>query len=366
MTDLLWSKTPRVLFVTGNTPDICTLWRCWWPKYEMEARGYTIDFIKYGDLPTVRSMLEYGRYNTIVTPRMTFEKQEDEQGWIDFITPFRPQIKLWYDIDDDLLSEAFNARQAEVTVSLGSKEQVDDLLRRSDQQRQSRLRLIGMSDGVTIGSYNLAPLVTKLSRGPVIRVRNGINARFFQHNLNNQTRTVPYVTIGWSGGPRLDRDLDPLYEVWPEIARRNPNVHFMLQGWAPDKLASVLPPERVHVIGGVELDNYPSILKNIDIFCCVAPNDPFVKAKTPIKFFESALTGSAVVGSPDVYGPVINHGSTGFVATTNDEWIKYTEELLLDVDLRERMACNAKEHVLKFHTISQTYAEWLNAWSTTL
>ena len=343
------------------------MWRCWWVSQELNARGYVADYVRFGDLESIRLLLEYGRWNTVVIPRMAFETDEHEQQWHDFIDPFRSRIKLWYDLDDDMLSEEFVARQVETTRELGSPIEAETIQERSEFQRRSRIRLIADCDGVTCGSYPIVTLASRIHpKALTLRLRNGINHRFFHDNLHQKERIIPYTTIGWSGGPRLERDLNPLYEVWPKVAAAVPDVHFMLQGWAPAKLASILPPERVHVIGGVQPEFYPSMLKNIDIFCCVATDDDFATAKTPIKFYESALTGSVSVVSEPLYGVAVEHGKTGFIARSVDDWVTFLVELAQDKALRERTNANAYEEVVTYQSIAQIYKDWVAGWSSLL
>lgn len=361
-----WEQTPRVLYITGNTPDICTLWRCWWPCLELTARGYVADYVKFGDLPSVASLLEYGRYNTVVTPRMTFEAQEHEDIWFKFIDTYRNNVKWWYDIDDDLISDYFIDRQVQTTRQLSPTTPVDEVIEKAEFQRDSRLRLIAAVDGTTVGSGPLMYTVDPYCPGNICTVPNGINQRFFDQHLDEFPRTMKELTIGWSGGPRLECDLDPLYDVWPVVAERYPDVHFFLQGWAPDRLARAIAPERMHVVGGVAIEHYPSALRNIDVFCCVATDDPFVLAKTPIKWYEASLAGSSCVASDNVYGSVVDHELNGYVARTTQDWILYLGNLIENAELRATMQAKAREKILSQNTTRQTYEYWLEAWSTAL
>jgi hypothetical protein len=364
MRDARWSEVPRVLYLTTNIPDPCTVWRCWWPCYELAQHGYIAEFMQYGDMAKIEALLSGERYTTVVTPRMTFLNPEDQAHWLEFIERFRPRLSWWYDLDDDLLSPSFSMRQAEVTRAMGGR--AADLEQQSEFQRRSRVELVQHSDGVTVGNPYLASVVHAEADMPVLYVPNGIDGPAFQQSVSVAERTVPYLTIGWSGGPRLEYEIAPLYEVWPEVARRCPNVHFMLQGWAPDSLARLLPPERTHVIGGVAFEQYPASLVNIDIFCCAAVDDPFVQAKTPIKFFEATLAGAVCVASEPVYGSVISHGHTGVIAHSTEEWVRYLEVLVNDASLRSLLQHNAKQQVLACHTIAKTYPAWLDAWASSL
>lgn len=361
-----WEQTPRVLMVTGNTADICTMWRCWWPCLELTARGYVADYVKFGDLPSVASLLAYGRYNVVVTPRMAFETQEHEDGWFRFIDNCRDKVQLWYDLDDDLISEDFVRRQVDTTLGISPSSVPSEIVANAEFQRKSRLRLLNAVDGVTVGTQSLMYVVNPHTPGNVHMVPNGINQRFFEQHFADFPRQIEALTVGWSGGPRLERDLEPLFEVWPKIAERYPDVHFFLQGWAPERLARTVAPERMHVVGGVAIEHYPSALRNIDIFCCVATDEPFVLSKTPIKWYEATLAGSACVVSEPVYGRAVEDCFNAYVAHSPDDWVRDIGSLIENPHMRANMQKVAQEHILTHNTTRQTYVCWLDAWSTTL
>lgn len=360
-----WSETPRTLTATTDQPDICTQWRVWNPTIELAARGYIADYCVYSDLPQFEGVLRYGRYTTLCTPRMAFDSASNEAQWLTFINSLRPTVKWFYDCDDDLWSDQLIDRLIATHRWPNPDQTRIDL----EYQRQSRLRLIAQADGITVGSDQLAELARRYTKTPVYVVPNGITVA---HYSNQTPRSIPPLTIGWSGGPRLESDLEPLYEVWAKVAQARPDVHFIVQGWVPPKMAMIVPANRFHGTGGLPTEQYTSYLQNIDIFCCPAPNDPWVRCKTPIKWYEATLAGSACVVSPYLYGPVVNsqHGphtaATALVAETVDEWVRCLLLLIDEPTIRQNIQDSAKNSVLANYTLRQTYVDWLNAWGSAL
>lgn len=354
-----WDKTPRTLTIHSDSPDICTLWRCWNPSIELVARGYISDYTNYSNLNQFDAVLRYGRYTTLVTPRMCFDDEPAEEAWFAFIDTLRPKVKWVIDTDDDLWSPSLIDR----LVATQPWPNPEEVWQKLDYQRRSRIRLLERCDGVTVASPTLVELAKQYTKAPVYLVPNGIHAGQY---TNNTPRVINHLTIGWSGGPRLASDLDPLYEVWPKLAQLRPDVHFVMQGWVAPKMAAIMPVGRFHATGGLELSEYTEYLRNIDIFCCPAPNDSFCLAKTPIKWFEATLAGAACVVSPYLYGPVINPPYTALIAETADEWLQALMAMVDDQQLRRTIHDAARETVLAKHTLRSTYSKWIDAWASFL
>jgi glycosyltransferase involved in cell wall biosynthesis len=75
------------------------------------------------------------------------------------------------------------------------------------------------------------------------------------------------------------------------------------------------------------------------------PGNPFCEAKSELKFFEAALAGVPTVASPTgPFARAIQHGETGFLAQTEEEWYQALDCLLRDSAKRARVA-QAAYHV---------------------
>lgn len=358
-TPRIWEQMPRVLYITTNEPDICTMWRAWWVCSELAARGYIADYCTFNGIGTYVSAINYGRYNTIITPRLMFDSMDAEQQFVGLMKALNKRIKWWYDADDDLFAEDFTDR----VLMTHSWENPGRAERQHEFFRKSRIRMLQEVDGITVASPKLVETVSKLTSKPVLLVPNGINAGLYEQSVMAAKREISPVTVGWSGGPRLEADLEPLYDAWAQLAQENADVKFVLQGWAPEKMKRCVPSDRVTIIDGVPVEKYPAILTNIDIFCCVSQPDDFNQSKTPIKYWEATLAGAACIASPTLYGPDITDGVTGYVAKTSSDWVTYMDRLAKSLELRFTLNSAAKVQVLANHTLRNTYKEWLEAWA---
>ena len=113
---------------------------------------------------------------------------------------------------------------------------------------------------------------------------------------------------------------------------------------------------RVYLIGGVEFD-LPGVeytaqkwraetevedLRKIEVGMLPLPLTEWNKRKFYMKSAQYMALGIPSVCTPLGSNPeVIEHGKTGFLANTSEEWVSYLEQLILDSALRERMAHRA-------------------------
>lgn len=354
-------STPRVLMVHGRYPGP-NLWRVWWPCGFLSSKGYVADWVDYNRFDEQHGLLEGGRYNILITPRIAFSSERGYTQWSTFIK----QLGLvWlYDTDDDLWSPEFPARQVKVFENFAEERKLS--LSEYEIERQQRIFVIKRVDGVTVTTPHLADIASKYTDVPVYIQPNLINAAAFVAASRGRRRDIPPLTIGWSGTRRQEDDLERVAAAWRIVARNYPEVKFIVHGYHSPILCESVPAEQLVVMGGVTTDELPSILRNIDIACCSVSDDPWNAAKTPIKYFEATLAGSACVVSKNLYGPYVAHGTTGYVADTVAEWVGFLERLIGDSQRRWQMQRNAQEYVLANHSLQTHWFDIVKTWSQAL
>ncbi len=98
----------------------------------------------------------------------------------------------------------------------------------------------------------------------------------------------------------------------------------------------------------VSLAGLPAELARFDInLAPLLEGNPFVEAKSELKWFEAALAGVATIASPTgPYRRAIADGVTGILASTPDEWAAAITRLADDPDLRARIARDAYHAIL--------------------
>lgn len=153
------------------------------------------------------------------------------------------------------------------------------------------------------------------------------------------------VRIGYAGGSRThQRDLGLAIEAIARLLRENDLCRLVL--FQTDSGMRLVDVEEYPVMAGLEhriewrpfqtLETLPREIARFDIN--IAPlefGNPFCEAKSELKFFEAALADVPTIASPT--GPftrAIEHGVSGFLATSADDWYHYLSTLASDQTLR--------------------------------
>jgi glycosyltransferase involved in cell wall biosynthesis len=141
------------------------------------------------------------------------------------------------------------------------------------------------------------------------------------------------VCIGWSGSPTTIGNIRVIAGALQKLAQQ--------------------VPHRVHLIGGTEFDlpGVPYIaqkwsaetevddLRKMQVGMVPLPVNEWNKRKFYMKTAQYMALGIPAVATPLGSNPeVIEHGVTGFLADSDEEWIAYLSRLIKDHDLRTRMS----------------------------
>ncbi len=163
------------------------------------------------------------------------------------------------------------------------------------------------------------------------------------------TRTDDLIRIGYAGGSRThQRDFALAAEGIGKLLRARKNCRLVLFRVSETGTTLVDVPE-FPALAGLEsqiewrilkpLKDLPREMARFDIN--LAPlefGNPFCEAKSELKFFEAGLVDVPTVASPT--GPfrrAIEHGKTGFLAVTADDWYQHLETLVDDAERRRTM-----------------------------
>lgn len=163
------------------------------------------------------------------------------------------------------------------------------------------------------------------------------------HNVNK------HITIGYMGSSSHKPDLEIVTAILLELLKKYSNrirIHF----WGTE------PPEQLKIHPEVQWtpslsNNYINFVREFqeqsaDIFIAPLAVNEFNNCKSPLKFFEySALGAPGVYSRLSPYTQVITHGYDGFLASSQEEWLGYLEQLIEDENLRKTIAENAQNTI---------------------
>ena len=355
--------------------DGCALWRVLLPVAELQRQGYTdIEWDSHKN-PLVTYLFHEAwwrdhQYDAVILPRKHWETKHEWKAnrWIDSL--HNAGICVIYEMDDDLFSEDFERRL--VTTKDYSPE-------KAKKRRGDILDTIERCDGMTVSSQRLATMVRHYVDTPVQVVPNYIDLRWFKgvQKENQRDPKLTGLTVGWAGGARPDADVEQMAKAWGILAKKYPQLTFVIMGFFPEIFYEHVPEERIAMIDWMPLESensgflvkwrpgysYPAGLLNIDIGCCPLADTIFNRAKTYIKAMEYAASGAAVVASPTVYGQLIEHGVDGYIANSVEDWVEYLSALIEDYRHRHDISKALLAKVRKDHSLETQAWRWLYAWT---
>lgn len=151
------------------------------------------------------------------------------------------------------------------------------------------------------------------------------------------------IRIGYAGGSKThQRDFAMCVEGVAHVLR-DPRCRLVLFRTASGPLVDPTEfpqleglEDRIEWREAVSLADLPNEMARFDIN--LAPlefGNPYCEAKSELKFFEAALVDVPTIASPT--GPfrrAIEHGKTGFLAGSADDWRVYLQQLVDDSELR--------------------------------
>lgn len=356
--------TPRVLALVGDESG-CSLWRVWQPFAELARRGHVTEWCSLDATPNVFNHLALGVYEAVILPRLFWRKLEGGRasGWIDSLHD--AGLAVIYEVDDDLFSPHIVERQHATTEQDKTTDQLE-------RDRRDRIYAVRQCDGVTTTSELLARVIRQYVDTPVFVVPNSIDVRWWRGSLRGVRRIVAPLTVGWAGGARYQEDFEPVAEAWHNLAKRYPDVTFVVQGYMPANLIASVGQDRCRRLpwapaeprGDGIASDYPIAMRNIDIGCAAVSDRHFNWCKTPIKLWEYTMAGATSVVSPTLYLPYATHNEDALVAETAAEWESALARLIDDERLRRRLWRAQRRRIAEQYTLEGNAHRWLEAWSS--
>ncbi len=334
------ADVPRTLFV-GKGRSAPTWYRCALPAMVLGA-----DWVGVAGEPGAL------RFVTGLTARPPAE--EDLDGY-DVLVLQQPGGRRWVD--------AIRRWRARGTVVLV---EVDDWLRGirklahhdfkaqfSREAVESMERCMAEADGLICSTEWLARRYRAVNKRTFV-CRNGIDLR--RYALTRPARD--HVAIGWAGATGHAATVKPWVLEVGSVMRELPGTRFVSVG---QPFAQWLEPEfgaaRCLSVPFAPFDTYPTAMTLFDVALAPAGQGSFFRGKSDLRWLEASALGIPIVADPHVY-PEIEHGVTGFHASTPAEMRSVLAELVADADLRERVGTAARAHVAEHRSAQATAADW--------
>ena len=336
------SELPRTLFIANGNGAV-TWYRCALPAtligcdWMAVKRDPSDPIVRAGNTDPDMTLDAVPSYDVVVL------QQVSGPNWLKAIREWQQAgVTVLYEIDDWL----HGVRRLEHHAH------ADKFDRAAVEQYELCMRAV---DGIICSTEWLAQRYASLNRNTWV-CRNGIDLVRFAFSRPQRS----HVGIGWSGGTGHTAAVKPWMDEIAAVMREQPATTFTSVG---QPFAKWLEPEfgtRALAIPFAGLEVYPAAMRHFDIALAPAGKSDFFRGKSDLRWLEAAALAMPCIADPDVY-PDIEHGVTGFHASTPAEAGAILRELVADADLRERVGNAAYEYVAEHRRAQVTSLAWSEA-----
>ena len=183
--------------------------------------------------------------------------------------------------------------------------------------------------------------------------RNGVD--LMRYDFTRPPRD--HVGIGWAGGTGHTEAAEPWVQEVGRVMHALPQTRFTSIGQPFALWLEPQFPTRTLAVPFTALEVYPAAMTHFDIALAPAGKGDYFKGKSDLRWLEAAAMSLPCIADPDVY-PEIEHGVTGFHASTPAEMGEILRELVADRELRERVGTQAYEYVAEHRTAQVAAERW--------
>lgn len=318
----------------------CHFYRIRVPLMQLRKRGHDTSWSTRIDLHTInRDSVVIGQFLNGPEDLLFWE-------WLAGLDKARPLMV--YEVDDDLFTMDGVVTE-EVTAG-------KPLLWKEQETQQRVRRFVELADLVTVTTPALADVYRPYARRVVV-LPNALPDWVLDLPVTQPDR----FTVGWTLSRSHLLDAREHIDALDRAMRKCPSAMFHWVGVDP-AMSPFTGREKVTRWVG----NTNEYLRQLaGMFTVgIAPLAPYVfnRGKSGLKAQEYAAVGiPAVVSDWPQYADVVNHGATGFLVTTPEEWAVRLRQLYRNPELVVEMGTAARE-VESTRTISHTAHRWITAY----
>jgi len=164
------------------------------------------------------------------------------------------------------------------------------------------------------------------------------------------------IAIGWTGSHSTLKYLESFVPVLQQLEARYPQVRFVVIANRPAQL----PLSRIEFIrwsAEKEIEN----LRQIDIGIMPLPDDEWTRGKCAFKALQyMALEIPAVASAVGANLQALEHGVSGFLCNTNQEWVMHLSALIEDAALRKKIGHAGRQKVQARYSVSSNAENFLS------
>ncbi|SAL55425.1 group 1 glycosyl transferase [Caballeronia cordobensis] len=203
---------------------------------------------------------------------------------------------------------------------------------------------------VACSKSELAEIETKMHARQARMIENGVNVAEIPPRIEKRDGEL---VIGMSGRAMFQKNHEAFVKL--ATALHGPSVRFVWIGGSEDELPAGTPKGAVSCSGWVTRERALELTSELDIYVQTSRWEGM-----PIALIEAQVAGIPAVVT-DVVGnrDVVQHGLTGFVASSAEEMEKCIAILRDEPALRARMGAAARASASKRFSMDAIFRQWL-------
>lgn len=217
--------------------------------------------------------------------------------------------------------------------------------------RREELKSLNKADHVIFNSQtDVEKYVNEVGKNNFILVSNGQDIdQFVEHRKQQNCKTLLFY--GSLGGEQNQLAFEKLWlNILPLINSRVDNLKLLIVGANPPEWIKLLQSDRITVTGYVE-DVKTYLAKSTVLLIPLITGSGFRG-----RVIEVMAMGIPVIGTHNALDCInIIHGDHGFISDSDSELARFTELVLNDEKLRDKLSKNCIDFVSQSYSIEATY-----------
>lgn len=377
--DLYWRMEAPARSIGAN---ICTIpeeggfYPVMFPNQDTMFRWDMHFWLSDGSLKTISSLEEWREFNSV--------PQEIHKSWANYHDHEGAAVWIRPDLVRANHARAMRAQGVRVIAETDDNYFCDpkfNLFLRANKwgetERLEHARAVASMDAIVLSTDSLRDTYHRELKKrfgkkylpPLHVCRNNVPETDWPERIE---RTGP-LRVGWMGSPSHIWDVD---FIWSSLMRAQElGCETHLIGFNPVEDVHEDPDKPGFVVSQQKLaawkrlrfkhtpwqlpEQYHRLALPLDIGLCPLLTNEFTLGKSDIKAIEYGISGAAVVAQNNpVYNKTLIHGETALLAGSPGEFTHFTEMLIKDENLRERLVTNLRQYIREERGEKQLHDEW--------
>lgn len=334
------SKTPRVLIVAESSIPQCFCYRVQQKKDQLDRIGWYSEIVPWYDSAAVKQRVHFAdivifyRVPGLPAPLSVIEYAQELNKVV------------IYDVDDLIFDRARIEEKFAAKPEQLSNKEFQNILDGTDLYKAA---VEACSYAMTTTSTLQTELAELVKEKQCFVLPNALSNEVYEvMETPKALKQTDRINLLYGSGTRThDEDFALVANVIIEMMQKYPNLHLVILGYLtlPASLDAFV--DRIQRLPMLDFSSYLSCLRQADISIAPLESGVFADAKSEIKWLEAAAFNiPSVVSQTTTYDDVIEHGSTGFIAKSEEDWRKYLDQLISDKALRDKIGAQANQSIL--------------------